>query len=505
MRPVPPPDSTVITWPPVAVAADGRPLAGCHAGLCYTRDANDTFRLFVGGALHIDGNYYAGRGVPDTALKTQINLRRARLILAGEFMDKLQFVIMHEVGASALDNIQGTRQDFAAAVGQDPTASSARFSEVQAPKVTSRLQDAYINYRAHKVLNVQVGQFKVPFMMENRTSSNSTSLLEDSLALRNLGSPYGRDIGLMAWGNLDKSVLYYSAGVFLGDGINRANVDNRFDGAARVFVRPFAGGDSFLKGLHVGASATLGSRDPHRVGYDVWTMKTQGGWGFWGPTYTDSLKRVNHVIPAGKQEAVAAEFWLPLGRLDLRGEFVYARNETREAVDGYQLANTERFGTLSGWGYYAQAGYAIWGQPLLGGEPGNDAPRHLDFTKPQGSKTAKLLEAIVRWEQIKLDYRGSDRSGQADSSNLDGFIKVNALNLAANYWLGKNFRCTLSYAYYMFPGSEPKSASTPGGAVWNEEQRALAPGNALQKGVNDGGRDGAHALHEIAARFGMQF
>jgi hypothetical protein len=55
----------------------------------------------------------------------------------------------------------------------------------------------------------------------------------------------------------------------------------------------------------------------------------------------------------------------------------------------------------------------------------------------------------------------------------------------------------------MFPGSKPTSASAAGGPVQNDQQRALAPGNTLGKGVDDGARDGAHDLHEILARFAI--
>jgi hypothetical protein len=41
--------------------------------------------------------------------------------------------------------------------------------------------------------------------------------------------------------------------------------------------------------------------------------------------------------------------------------------------------------------------------------------------------------------------------------------------------------------------------------VQTASQRAVAPGQNLSKGVDDSARDGAHDVHEISMRVGVQF
>jgi len=48
----------------------------------------------------------------------------------------------------------------------------------------------------------------------------------------------------------------------------------------------------------------------------------------------------------------------------------------------------------------------------------------------------------------------------------------------------------------MFPDSRPGGSST---------QRAVAPGNTLEAGVNEDARTNAHVSHELLGRFGIAF
>ena len=66
--------------------------------------------------------------------------------------------------------------------------------------------------------NLQVGQFYLPFTLENRISDNTTPFLERSLAVRNIGAPLQRDIGAMLWGESPDRLLYYAVAIVNGDG-----------------------------------------------------------------------------------------------------------------------------------------------------------------------------------------------------------------------------------------------------------------------------------------------
>ena len=477
---------------------DGRPLAGYHGGKFFLRDRFDSFRLYPGLLLHLDSLNYFGPSVSDTELTSTFLVRRLRLSFGGEILNRWQFLVEPQLGPAGFNNPNGLDQSAAALAGEDPDRSSAAFAPVQSAALRPWLADAYVNYGPAPFFNVQVGQFQAPFTMENRTATQFTSFNELSLATRSLGVPLGRELGAMAWGAMRRSFFYYSAGVFLGEGPNRPNADNRADVIMRTYVRPLARSAGPIKEAQLGFSFRYGMRDKNRVAYDYPAMTTQAGYAFWRPIYNDSILdpassqprgRTVHVIPSGAQTGLAAEFRLPIHRLDLRSEFVYVRNHTREAVDGYQLTNTERLGMLEGWAYYVQLGYWIWGKPFLTGAPGEARPPHIDLHRPDPGVPPQGMELVVRWEQLRATYNGAERDGVADPRNIDGNIRVNAVGLGANYWASRHLRLSLNYLYYRFPDS-----SSAGSAA----QRARAPGNRV-------GDNGAHALHELTARLGLAF
>jgi hypothetical protein len=92
-----------------------------------------------------------------------------------------------------------------------------------------------------------------------------------------------------------------------------------------------------------------------------------------------------------------------------------------------------------------------------------------------------------------------------DANTPNGDIEVNALTLGVNYWATRHLRVGLDYGFYEFPGSEPTTASAPGGPVQTPNQRAVAPAQALAAGADNQARDNGHTVQEIQARVGVQF
>jgi phosphate-selective porin len=486
-------------------AADGHPLAGYHNGLFYLRDHHDNFHLYIQGRSQIDFYSFLGAGVPETTLKPTLFLRRVRPEITGEFLGHWRFMVSGDFGATAIDNPRGTNQTAAAPPGVAPTASTARFASGETTRFQAAATDVFINYRQSGVLNVQIGQMDAPFSMENRTSDKFIPFMERSLAVRAVGIPTNKEIGGMAWGETSSRVLLYTLGVFNGDGQNRPNVDARFDAIGRVVVHPLATAplrEKTLKDMQVGVSGHYGSRDRKWVDYDYPTMSTQGSYAFWSPIYTSS-KGPTHVIPAGDQLAVAGELRVPLDRFDLTSELVYIKNGTREAVEGFEAANTERFGSIEGISYYAMLGFWVLGTRDVNGVPGYGNPPRLDWTKSDPETPAQALQLLAKWEQVALKYDSASRGGLLDPGNIDGKIRVNALSFGVNYWATKHVRVSLNYVYDQFPGSAPVKPSAPGGPQQTPTNRAAAPGNTIAPGLDDRGRDNAHDLHELLARLAI--
>lgn len=494
VAPLPPPPSSA------AVGNDGNPMAGWHNGLFYLRDTSDNFRLYLQGRAQIDFYSYAGPGVADTALKPTIFLRRIRPEITGEFFHSWWFSIAGDFGVTKIDNPTGTNETSAASPGAAPTATSGKYASAQTPTISAAPTDVFLNYRAHPLFNVQVGQFDAPFTMENRTSDKYLSFMERSLAVRDVGIPTNKDIGAMLWGEDTDRYFFYSAGLFNGEGQNRLNTDSRGDVMARAFAHPLASDTTELKDLQIGASFRYGSRDSRYTYYDYPGMSTQGGYSFWNPTYTGSEGKT-HILPSGNQTGVAGELRIPISMFDLTSEVVYIENHTREVQEGFQAANgtSLRRGDLHGYSYYIQAG--VWlGKRDITGLPGYENMPHVDFSKLDPDVPPHAVELLAKWEQLHLNYNSASRAGSADTSNIDGDIKVNAFSLGVNYWATKHIRLTANYVLNMFPDSEPTSASAMGGPTQSSTNRALSPGNTLGKGVNDDARDNGHLLHEFLLR-----
>jgi hypothetical protein len=502
--------------PPIAAApnepANEPPLAGFHNGLFYIRDRNDVFRLYVQGRLHVDGLASFGPGVSslpvDAGLEAGFFLRRVRTEIGGEFFEKWQWQLSAEFAPTTVDNL-GAKADTRACT-IDPTTGAQTCTDqtapVQAPSMKPAPTDAFVNYAHAPWLNVQAGQYLVPFGMEARISDNTTAFLERSMTVRTLAAPTTRDIGAMVWGETPSRLLYWTAGIYNGDGQNRLNVDGRFDFVGHAIVRPFAPKESHpLADAQLGVSFRGGSRDSRAVGYDITPLTTQGGYAFFRPTYKDSQGRLVHILPSTQQEAIGADLFLPFKSFDLSSEIVYLDENTREAIDGYQLSGrSERAGRLRGYGWYLQGSYWIFGPHELIGHPSVGKPLHLDLTKPSIPATT-ALQVLAKVEELHLNYSGSRRSGTDDPLTPTGNIEAIALSLGATYWATRHVRLSINYSAYLFPDSEPVSASQKGGPVQSQNQRAMAPGQLLAKGADDSARDGGHELHEVQARVGIQF
>jgi phosphate-selective porin len=489
-------------------AHDGHPLAGYHNGLFFLRDHHDNFHLYIQGRAQIDFYSYAGAGVPKTALKPTLFLRRVRPEVTGEFLGHWRFMIAGDFGATALDNPKGTNETSAAAPGTVPSATTGRFASAETTRFQAAPTDVFINYRMNSVFNVMIGQMDAPFMMENRTSDKYIPFMERSFAVRDVGIPTNKEIGAMFWGETDSRLVYYSVGPYMGDGQNRPNVDSRFDIFGRTFVHPLVLADidksDPLRDLQIGASIHYGSRDKNWVYYDYPSLSTQGAYTFWSPTY-NGVNGQTHVVPSGDQMGFAGELRVPVKNFDFTGEAVYIRNGTREVLEGYPATNSERFGRIAGYSYYVMAGYWIFGKRDINGVPGYGNPPRLDWSKSDPVIPDTALQLLVKWEQLKLHYDSAVRGShpEIDPKGLDGDIKAEAVSFGLNYWATKHVRLSLNYIFNRFPGSAPTTPTTPTGPVQSAANRALAPGNTLAKGIDDTARDQAHEVHEILARFAI--
>ena len=128
-------------------------------------------------------------------------------------------------------------------------------------------RDAFVNYRYARALELQGGRFKVPFGRDALVGRANLDFVYRSLAGR-LISP-GRDVGVMAHGQLLGPVLSYEAGYFRRDGDNARGGGTQGGSdalGARVMLSPFEARDASLwEHLEFGV-AILASQMDHALG-----------------------------------------------------------------------------------------------------------------------------------------------------------------------------------------------------------------------------------------------
>ncbi len=201
--------------------------------------------------------------------------------------------------------------------------------------------DAYLLVPFRRYLNVQAGQFRVPFGREELLSSARWQFTGPNLWTDAGGGNFvpSFDLGAMVWGYVGpRDLVEYYAGIFNGEGpAQQANLDSNFLYAGRVVVNPlgrprrFQEADLEREGLRV------------QIALDGAYQKQQLG--FYTPPGASAMTaNVRSLALLGAEVAV---FW--------EGLSVYAEMFYRDRRDGDTATepSTESFGVE------AQAGYFI--------------------------------------------------------------------------------------------------------------------------------------------------
>ncbi len=124
-----------------------------------------------------------------------------------------------------------------------------------------KICDLYFRYKPSSAFGMQMGQFKIPFAIENDIYGPTTvefidySYITTLLARNNARydgiASTGRDIGFQVYGGFGEqkgyNTLTYNLGVFNGAGINVADNNESKDFVARLILKP-------SKGLSISAS-----------------------------------------------------------------------------------------------------------------------------------------------------------------------------------------------------------------------------------------------------------
>jgi phosphate-selective porin OprO and OprP len=123
-----------------------------------------------------------------------------------------------------------------------------------------KLMDAYAEVKFNDYFNLTLGQFRIPFSIENLTPVRTFELIDfsqavDAMVSRNkdvIGNQNGRDIGIQlggaVWKKGTNTLIEYRIGVVNGSGINIADTANEGkDIVGRLVINP-------VKGFSIGGS-----------------------------------------------------------------------------------------------------------------------------------------------------------------------------------------------------------------------------------------------------------
>lgn len=118
-----------------------------------------------------------------------------------------------------------------------------------------KICDLYFRYKPFNQLNIQLGQYKLPFSLENELygptkfefieySYLTTYLVRNNNKYDDI-SATGRDMGIQLYGGFIEregySIINYNLGVFNGSGINSKDNNSSKDVIARLIIKPFKG------------------------------------------------------------------------------------------------------------------------------------------------------------------------------------------------------------------------------------------------------------------------
>jgi phosphate-selective porin OprO/OprP len=237
--------------------------------------------------------------------------------------------------------------------------------------------DEYLDVRLTRAVQIEAGQFKIPFSREALTGHTRRDFVHRSLAAH-LIAP-GHDVGVMAHGRLHGRLLSYEAGFFRGDGDNARTSQTRGGSdaiAARVVLSPLASKPRhLLAGLQIGAAAVRSSLD-EQLGLRGRTVFGEGVF-------------FDRVFVNGSRLRRGFEIAWARGPVSATSEYIDVSDQRR----GMGLLG-EDLPSIHSAGWYASATWLVTGER----KQGRIDPKHSLFNGGAGA-----VELAVRVERLAFD------------------------------------------------------------------------------------------------------
>ena len=115
------------------------------------------------------------------------------------------------------------------------------------------LYDAFISYKYSDLVKLDLGQFKAPFSTEELTSSSVIDFVTRSQVVSKIAP--SRQIGVQLSGEIKEANVFYTTGIFNGNGINTTNDNQHFLYLGRIgYSKNFNKNDKIIFALNTGFS-----------------------------------------------------------------------------------------------------------------------------------------------------------------------------------------------------------------------------------------------------------
>jgi phosphate-selective porin OprO/OprP len=211
---------------------------------------------------------------------------------------------------------------------------------ISSANLANYLEDANINWdvtKGKKQFMVKFGQYKVPFGLQELTSSGSQQFVDRSL----VSNAYfrGRDTGLTVWGVLGANKFEYRAGIFNGNGLTRsANDNDKFQMNARVTFQP--NGASPL-GTYSGAHQSESDFETKALGKPIFTISAAVEQNDFANVATDLKTNI-------KSTLFEVDTMFKYKGFSATGAYIWGEREPQVTSPSFDTS-----------GFYAQAGYFL--------------------------------------------------------------------------------------------------------------------------------------------------
>lgn len=365
-----------------------------------SKDGNNTVQLT--GRLHMDYRQYDptyGAGQTTDSYQNVAEVRRSRFGVRGQFAKDFRYQLLANFGNDA---------------GSSATTTTA--------------DEMWVNYAANPEMQFQFGLFKMPFSLEQLTSSNNIDFMERSL----IGNTDGefipaKETGFMLHG-IPKPGLVYQLAVSRGRG-NKDAANDGFDYIGRVTtnVAELTGSKAYT--LHLGAAYSMGEIKGGVAPASGRTeSRSQSAW-FTGPALSGTTERTRQGLEAA----------FVYNAFKLQGEQFQFRYDP--ATGANQEIN----------GYYVQAVYN------LTGESHNYKDGIFNWVKPNNPIDKGGRGA---W-QVGVRMSEFDASGVTVATGKSN--RANAVTYGLTWFATDNLRFMLNYVDTKFDALVGSSGSRVNG------------------------------------------